>query len=81
MINSYDYFEALDHPEIVIVDIDAGFTNNLSLPCLPDENMYIRILNVMFKLINYNCRHLRTQELINMIKPIQIHRFKIQKTS
>lgn len=53
MINSYDYFEALNHPEIVIVDIDAGFTNNISLPCLPDENMYIRILNVsVFIFIN-----------------------------
>ncbi|CDW84178.1 UNKNOWN [Stylonychia lemnae] len=47
MINSYDYFEALNHPEIVICDIDAGFTNTISLPCYPDESMYIRTLNTL----------------------------------
>jgi len=46
MINNYDYFELLNHPEIAICDIDAGFTNSLPLPCHPDESMYIRILNV-----------------------------------
>ena len=54
MVNSYDFFAALEHPEIVIVDIDAGFTNNIHLPCVPDENMYIRILNVRLAHLNLN---------------------------
>ncbi len=46
MVNGFDFFEALEHPEICICDIDAGFTNNIDLPSIPDETMYIRILNV-----------------------------------
>jgi len=54
MINSFDYFDGLQHPDIVICDIDAGYTNNIAqfnnqidMPLIPDEAMYIRILNVM----------------------------------
>ena len=53
VINSFDYFDGLHHPDIVICDIDAGYTNNIAqfnnqvdLPSIPDEAMYIRILNV-----------------------------------
>lgn len=52
MVNGFDFFEALQHPEICICDIDAGFTNNIDLPCIPDETMYIRILNVTALAIN-----------------------------
>jgi hypothetical protein len=55
MVNGFDFFDGLQHPNIVICDIDAGYTNNiaqfngsLDLPMIPDEAMYIRILNVTF---------------------------------
>lgn len=45
----FDYFESLQSSEMAICDIDACFTNNLDLPRLPSEHMYIRILNVSFR--------------------------------
>lgn len=53
MVNGFDYFDSMQHPDKVICDIDAGYTNNIAqynngvdLPTIPDEAMYIRILNV-----------------------------------
>jgi hypothetical protein len=44
-VADYDYFENLS-PNIAICDIDASFTNNIELPQIPNEQMYVRILNV-----------------------------------
>lgn len=41
----FDYFDGMS-PEMAVCDIDACFTNNIELPSLPSEQMYIRILNV-----------------------------------
>jgi hypothetical protein len=59
----FDYFESLQSNEMAICDIDACFTNNLELPRLPSEHMYIRILNVseLNKLHLLKC--IDTQEL------------------
>ncbi len=43
----FDYFENL-HPDMAVCDIDGCFTNSINLPELPNEQMYIRILNVSF---------------------------------
>jgi len=34
-------------PEMAVVDIDACYTNNIELPAIPDETMYIRLLNLL----------------------------------
>jgi hypothetical protein len=44
----FDYFDGMS-PEMAVCDIDACFTNNIELPLLPSEHMYIRILNVMLR--------------------------------
>lgn len=70
MVNGFDFFDGMS-PEMAICDIDACYVNNISLPCIPDETMYIRILNVItiiFFQLTY--RHLKIQESTNMIKLI-----------
>ena len=41
----FDYFDGMNE-NTAVCDIDACFTNHISLPSLPSEHMYIRILNV-----------------------------------
>ncbi len=47
MVNGFDFFDGMS-PEMAVCDIDACYTNNIELPCVPDETMYIRILNVRY---------------------------------
>ena len=50
MVHGYDFFDMYDdssQPPRAICDIDACYTNNLPLPQLPDEQMYIRVLNTL----------------------------------
>jgi len=42
----FDFFEEMS-PEMAVVDIDACYTNNIELPAIPDETMYIRLLNLL----------------------------------
>lgn len=51
-VGDYDYFDG-KHEDMAVVDLDASFTNDNTfqknkkeLPCIPNEQMYIRILNV-----------------------------------
>lgn len=53
MVNGFDFFDGMS-PEMAVCDIDACFTNNIDLPCLPDEQMYIRILNVSKHYLHFN---------------------------
>ena len=41
----FDYFDGMSD-SMAICDIDASYTNNIDLPTLYNEQMYIRILNV-----------------------------------
>jgi hypothetical protein len=45
MVNGFDFFDGMS-PDMAVCDIDGCYTNNITLPNAPDENMYIRILNV-----------------------------------
>jgi hypothetical protein len=36
IVNGFDFFDGMS-PEMAVCDIDACFTNNIDLPCLPDE--------------------------------------------
>lgn len=45
MVNGFDFFDGMS-PDMAVCDIDACYTNNIELPSVPDETMYIRILNV-----------------------------------
>jgi hypothetical protein len=56
MINGFDFFDGISD-EMAVCDIDACYTNNINLPNIPDEQMYIRILNVLtIKVYNVNYR-------------------------
>jgi hypothetical protein len=41
----FDYFDNMS-PDMAVCDIDACLTNNIKLPTIPNESLYIRILNV-----------------------------------
>lgn len=47
-VAGFDYFAGMENNDFAfaVCDIDASFTNLIELPKLPNEHMYIRILNV-----------------------------------
>ena len=45
-MNSFEDFENISD-NVAVCDIDASFTNNIDLPQIPDEQLLIRILNVI----------------------------------
>jgi len=50
MVNGFDFFDGMS-PDMAVCDIDACYSNSIELPQVPDETMYIRILNTL-----KNCR-------------------------
>ncbi len=57
----FEYFDGLK-PEMIVCDIDGSFTNSIDLPKLPNEQMFIRILNVIYECRFNVCNCLVTQE-------------------
>lgn len=51
----FDYFDGMSN-EMAVCDIDACFINQIELPTIPGEHMYIRILNTLKnqKITNYD---------------------------
>jgi hypothetical protein len=43
----FDFFMGLGSADMAVCDIDGCFTNNIDLPTLPQEHMYIRALNAL----------------------------------
>lgn len=52
----FDFFDGMGSADMAICDIDGCFTNNIQLPTLPQEHMYIRALNALknSKIANYD---------------------------
>jgi hypothetical protein len=46
----FDFFDGMSN-NVAVCDIDACYTNNIPLPTIHDEQMYIRILNVIINFI------------------------------
>ena len=52
----FDFFDSMGLTDMAVCDIDGCFTNNIVLPVLPQEHMYIRALNALknSKISNYD---------------------------
>ena len=77
----FDYFDGMNE-NTAVCDIDACFTNHISLPSLPSEHMYIRILNVKKHYQSYSShfRLSRTPRLVTTIRHILTTSLKTKST-
>lgn len=64
----FDYFQEMDNKDMAVCDIDACFTNCIELPKVPEEQMYIRTLNVRQICDSKLSRPLRTARSASMIR-------------